>query len=103
MGSPMKAGARYRSSACATEVVVVRGSGADADLRCGGRPMVPVGEPGGDASVLAPFDDGTQLGKRYTTADDAIELLCTKGGDGSLSIGDEALAVKGAKPLPSSD
>ena len=32
-----------------------------------------------------------------------IELLCTKPGAGSLSLGDAALLVKGAKPLPSSD
>ena len=56
---------------------------------------------GGDP--VAPFDEGTLVGKRYVTEDEAIELLCTKPGAGSLSLGDAALAVKGAKPLPSSD
>ena len=35
--------------------------------------------------------------------DEAIELLCTKPRAGSLSLGDAALLVKGAKPLPSYD
>jgi len=30
-------------------------------------------------------------------------VLCTKPGDGSLSVGDEPLQVKEAKPLPASD
>jgi hypothetical protein len=32
-----------------------------------------------------------------------LEILVTKAGVGSLSIGDELLEVKAAKPLPSSD
>jgi hypothetical protein len=43
------------------------------------------------------------VGKRYVDPDESIEVLCTKAGAGSLSIGDAALAVKGAKPLPASD
>jgi hypothetical protein len=43
------------------------------------------------------------MGKRYTDEEDSIEVLCTKGGEGSLSIGDALMVVKGAKPLPSSD
>ena len=46
---------------------------------------------------------GSLIGKRYIDAADKIELLCTKGGKGSLSIGSEALDVKQAKALPSSD
>ena len=36
-------------------------------------------------------------------ADLGVEVLCTQGGAGSLTIGDAPLLVKGAKPLPSSD
>jgi hypothetical protein len=99
----LKPGTRFRSVTCTTEVIVVRGSD-DADLRCGGEPMVdaasdapPVGEP------AAPFDEGTLIGKRYATEDEGIELLCTKAGAGSLSLGLTPLPVKGAKPLPASD
>jgi hypothetical protein len=49
------------------------------------------------------FDQGTQLGKRYSDDELGIELLCTKAGEGSLSVGETVLAVKGAKPLPASD
>jgi hypothetical protein len=99
-----KPGTRLRSVAGATEVVVVRGTGEEADLRCGGHPMVEIANTdAAAATVTAPFDGGTLVGKRYVTEDESIELLCTKPGDGSLSIGDDALAVKGAKPLPASD
>ena len=49
------------------------------------------------------FDGGTQLGKRYADEELGLEILCTKGGDGSLSVGETVLDVKGAKPLPASD
>jgi hypothetical protein len=53
------------------------------------------GEPG--------FDKGTALGKRYTDDDGTLEVLCTKAGPSSLSLGDAPLDIKEAKPLPSSD
>ena len=32
-----------------------------------------------------------------------LELLCTKAGEGAISVGETILTVKGAKPLPASD
>jgi hypothetical protein len=100
----LKPGARYASTVCSTEVVVVKGTG-DTELCCGGAPMVPIDDGHGDggAGPQEPFAEGTVVGKRYTDDEEAIELLCTKAGGGSLSLGDAALFVKGAKPLPSSD
>lgn len=99
-----KAGDRFRSVTCTTEVVVVKGPPSAVDLRCGGDAMVPLGEPGSPTSEpAAPFDGGSLLGKRYATEDGGLEVLCTKPGDGSLSVADTILDVKGAKPLPSSD
>lgn len=98
----LKPGARFASTTCTTEVVVVKGAGAT-DLRCGGESMVPVGEGGGGGTPADGFAEGTLVGKRYTDEGESIEVLCTKAGDGSLSLGDTALGVKGAKPLPSSD
>jgi hypothetical protein len=97
-------GTRLSSAVCETEVIVVRPPADDVDLRCGGAPMVPLGEgaPGG-AELDAAFAEGTALGKRYTDAEGSLELLATKAGAGSLSIGSEALVLKEAKPLPSSD
>ena len=55
------------------------------------------------AGAVAPAHaGGTLLGKRYTD-DGALEVLCTKAGEGSLSIGDTPLVLKEAKPLPASD
>lgn len=66
--------------------------------------MVDVGAT--DAETLAltpPFDGGSLVGKRYVNEDESLEVLCTKAGDGSLSVGEAELTIKGAKPLPSSD
>ena len=43
------------------------------------------------------------MGKRFADEDLGLEVLCTKPGAGSLSVGGTLLQVKGAKPLPSSD
>ena len=97
-------GSRLRSTVCETEVIVVRPPADEVDLRCGGQPMVPLGEdaPAGSA-IEAGFGEGTALGKRYTDGSGDLELLCTKAGAGSLSVGSELLGLKEAKPLPSSD
>ncbi len=103
MGPTMRAGTRLRSTVCETEVVVVRAPDGDLDLRCGGGPMVAIGDPGGGGRPSPGFDGGTLVGKRYVDADGSLELLCTKPGAGSLSVGDDLLEIKAAKPLPSSD
>ena len=102
MSVSLKAGAKFRSATDATEVVVVKGAG-DVDLRCGGQPMVPAGTDVADGAPAAGFDGGTLMGKRYATEDGSLELLCVKPGDGSLSIGEELIGLKEAKPLPASD
>lgn len=99
----LKPGSRYRSATCAAEFVVVKAPADDLDLRCGGEPVVTIDEAGGTSTPVAPFNEGTLVGKRYTNDDETLEVLSTKAGEGSLSIGDAALVVKGAKPLPSSD
>lgn len=100
----LKAGSRLRSIVDTTEVVVVRTPGTDVDLRCGGQPMAAVGADGSPAGEADPkFSGPTLLGKRYTDESGELEVLCTKAGDGALSVGDTILLVKAAKPLPSSD
>ncbi len=98
----LKAGVRLRSAVDEVEVIVVKGQG-DVDLRCGGHPMVPTGDQAPGASAEAGFDKGTLLGKRYVDESGDLEVLCTKAGASSLSVGDEPLEIKEAKPLPSSD
>jgi hypothetical protein len=99
----LKAGMRLRSRTCATEVIVVRASAEDVELRCGGQPMSSEVVDGSKEALAPDHGNGTQLGKRYGSADLGLELLCTKAGEGSLSVGDDALPLKDAKPLPSSD
>ena len=100
----LKAGSRLRSAVDTTEIVVVRAPSEDVDIRCGGHPMVAVGGDGAPAGELdAKFAGPTQLGKRYTDDSGDLEVLCTKAGEGALSVGDVLLGIKAAKPLPSSD
>lgn len=99
----LKAGTRIQSAVCATEVMVIQASEGDADIRCGGAPMQEIGAEKSGAAVAASASAGTQIGKRYVDAGGTLELLCTKPGEGSLSLGDAPLALKEAKPLPSSD
>ena len=101
----LKPGTKVRSAVCSTEVVVVRAPGAAVDLECGGAPMVPATAeaPSSAAAVDPARAEGTLLGKRYADEASGLELLCTKGGDGSLSVGGAILPLKDAKPLPSSD
>jgi len=100
-----KAGLRLRSVVCDTEVIVIKAPKDDLDLRCGGQPMVELAdETPRSGTPAAPFDTGTLIGKRYASNDDpAVEVLCTKAGGGSLSIGETILPAKEAQPLPSSD
>jgi hypothetical protein len=89
---------------CDVEVIVVKTSSQALDLRCGGHPMVPASGDRPDGLVAKDgFTGGTQIGKRYTDESGELELLCTKAGTSSLSIGDTPLQIKEAKPLPSSD
>ena len=99
----LKAGARLKSAVCSTEVIVVKAPADDVEATCGGAPMVA---PDGDATGGTPADGadgGTQMGKRYVTDDEGLELLCTKPGDGSLGVGAALLTLKEAKTLPASD
>jgi hypothetical protein len=100
----LKAGSRWRSAVCDTEVVVVRAPSSTPTLECGGQPMIAhdAERPEG-ATVDDAFAGGTQMGKRFADAETGIEVLATKGGAGSLSLDGQPLLLKDAKPLPSSD
>lgn len=100
----LKSGVRLKSAVCDAEVIVVRVPRGDIDLRCGGQPLIEMtasGVPGNP--IPSGHGEGSILGKRYTDDETGLEVLCTRSGSGSLSVGDVPLAVKGAKPLPSSD
>jgi hypothetical protein len=103
VGMQLKAGARLRSAVDACEVVVVKAPAEPVDLRCGGHPFVAVGDEVTTQSAEPGFDQGAQLGKRYADEELGLEILCTKAGQGSISVGETVLEVKGAKALPASD
>jgi hypothetical protein len=97
-------GQKLRSAVCEAQVVVVRAPSDEVDLGCGGAPMIDAAsEPPTGAELDASLGDGPLIGKRYADEDAGLELLCTKGGSGALTVGGQPLALKGAKPLPASD
>ncbi|MFG3618585.1 hypothetical protein [Nocardia sp. NPDC047654] len=99
----VKNGTRLRSQVCDTEVIVVKAADSLADLRAGGVPMIPIGaERAAGAEPAAGYTDGNLMGKRYVD-DSGAEILVTKPGIGTLSVGATPLALKEAKPLPASD
>ena len=100
----IKPGSRLRSPVCDVEVIVIKSPGSDLDLRCGGKPMIQMDEERSTGQAPEPgFDQGTLIGKRYVDETGELEVLCTKGGPSSVSLGETVLQVKEAKPLPSSD
>jgi hypothetical protein len=94
---------RLRSAVCSTEIVVIHAGDPEVDLRCGGHPLleVPGGAPPDGLAILE--STGTVLGKRYLHEASGTEVLCTKAGEGGLTVGTEVIPVKSAKALPSSD
>jgi hypothetical protein len=99
----LKTGMRLASVTDTTQVIVTRASGDDVDVRCGGAPMVIAGEATTTAAIDPELSTGTAMGKRYGGDEMPVELLCTKPGPGTLSIGTEPLPLKEAKALPASD
>lgn len=99
----IKNGTRLQSQVCDTEVIVIRaGEGLD-DLRAGGVAMVPVGTAkSANATPDPALCTGSVMGKRYVDGGGA-EVLVTKSGIGTLTVGGAPLSLKEAKPLPASD
>jgi hypothetical protein len=99
----IKNGTRLQSQVCDTQVIVVRSADSLDDLRAGGVAMVPLdAEKAADATLDPAFSEGNAMGKRYVDETGA-EVLVTKAGAGTLCVGETALSLKEAKPLPASD
>lgn len=100
----LRVGQTLISAADTTTVIVIKAGAGGVLVTCGGVAMVS--EPTTAGSKVAPLRghaNGTQLGKRYETADGSVELLCTKAGTGSLAVGDVPMTIAAAKALPASD
>lgn len=100
----LKPGSRWKSSVCPAEVVVVKPPKTESSLECGGHPMVPIASEAPDGvSLVEVSGEIAQMGKRYFDEETGIELLCSKGGAGALTLNGRALRRKEPKALPSSD
>ncbi|GAB5000290.1 hypothetical protein MAHJHV65_47340 [Mycobacterium avium subsp. hominissuis] len=99
----VKNGLRLKSQVCDAQIIVVKSAPSLDDLRIGGLPMVGLEA---DVTAGATADPallgGATLGKRYVSQDGG-EVLVTKAGAGTLTIGTTPLLLKEAKPLPASD
>src|SRR5438128_336610 len=103
MATPLKAGARFKSAVCDTQVMVIKAPAGEFSLSCGGAEMIAPTATATGAPIDPAHAGETLIGKRYVNADESLELLCTKGGKGSLSLDGVRLEIKQAKQLPSSD
>lgn len=65
--------------------------------------MVPLDAERPAGTLDSALAGGTQMGKRYADDESGIELLCTKAGDGTVTLDGTPIELKGAKPLPASD
>jgi len=98
----LKAGGRFKSAVCDAQVMVIKAPAGEFSLACGGTDMIaPTAAASG--ALDAALAGGTLIGKRYVNADESLELLCTKGGQGTLTLDGTPLEIKQAKQLPSSD
>ena len=100
----LKTGARLKSTVCDGEVMVVKAADQSAVLTCGGQPMVAATEEAGNGGSVDP-DHAVPIviGKRYIDADETLEVLCVKGGEGSLAVNGDLLLLKDTKQLPKTD
>ncbi len=98
-----KTGTRLTSQVCETQVIVVRTGESLDDLRAGGVHLLPLGsEVSTDVALDPTLATGNLVGKRYVDESGA-EVLVTKSGAGTLTVGSTPLTLKEAKPLPASD
>lgn len=102
MGLTLRPGIKLNSAVCDTQIMVLRAPAGEVDIHCGGAPMSTddVSEKG---DVNSDLSGGTLVGKRYVDEGETMEFLCTRGGDGTIQVNGDALGVKQAKQLPSSD
>jgi len=98
----LKPGQKLYSAVCGAQFVVVRAPSEPVDVGCGGEPLLDdEREPSG--AVDQSLGEAAQMGKRYANEELGLELLCSRAGEGALTVDGHVLPMKGAKPLPSSD
>ncbi|MDD3764543.1 MAG: hypothetical protein PHP86_14735 [Nevskiales bacterium] len=100
----LKPGARFKSAVSDAQVMVIKAPAGEHELSCAGVAMLAGADTAPDGVQADAADSGeTLIGKRYVNEDESLELLCTKGGAGTLALDGTPLEIKQAKQLPSSD
>ena len=94
----LKPGTRLKSAVCDAEFMIIKAGDSD-ELTCGGVTLDESSDQASDADKM----NGCVIGKRYINANESIEVLCVKTGEGSLYCNEEELMTKDTKKLPSSD
>ena len=98
----LKPGVRLKSQVCDGEAMVVKA--IDTVVTCGGVPMLGPDESAqGGAQADPEHMYQCLIGKRYVNAEETLELLCVKAGEGSFGAEGQMLMGKETKKLPSSD
>jgi hypothetical protein len=83
------------------EMIVTKGAGGT--LSDGDVPLLMKNAGVSFAAGTTPGGGQVQLGKRYKSADGAVEVLVNKAGPCDLRYDGQPMELKEAKPLPSSD
>ena len=97
----LKPGLRLKSTVCDGEAMVVKA--IDVILTCGGVPMTATGDTANGAEADPEHMFQCLIGKRYVNAEETLEVLCVKSGEGSFGHDGQMLMGKETKRLPSSD
>ncbi len=97
---PAKIGKIYLTPGGAQLIVTKGGPG---ELSDGAVPLEMKDGGGGFPPEAVPGSASLALGKRYRSADAAVEVLINKPGPCDLRYDGEPMQLKESKPLPSSD
>ena len=84
-------------------VQIIVTKGGDADLSDGDTLLLQKDSGEEFPEGTAPGDGQLQLGKRYKSADESVEILVSKPGACDLRCGGEPMGLKESMALPSSD
>jgi hypothetical protein len=103
VGLRLKVGERVLDRTSAGEFIVIRAPDADVELTLGGE--APLFESSDQLMRRSPDPAvaSALVGKRYSTGDGSIELLCVRQGINLPAVGGCPLEMIEPKPLPASD
>jgi hypothetical protein len=102
----LKPGSRWRSAVCESEVIVVRAPSAPVLLCIGGAPVLAAASDRPANSERPTGSDrpaGTLLGKRYADEVSGLEVLCTRSGEGTITVAGRPATILAPRKLPASD